>query len=380
MYASVVHLRQAELELWLVVARPLVEVTLPILHAALHGPLEERAIADLGELPVLGQELVQPLEGALIGQADGYHNLVLAVLGCCRCLLDLTVVSSCLLEGQALEGQGSQRARTEADLHSHISVGHRREQGLATQALGQRLRLRHALAITKQADCAGVRAGGIEVQQHGHDLTPHDGLRDLLPLATAREEALAVEAHAALPIAQQDRGLLRREAHAHQTRWVRAPSVATLRKALALHDHRLEHVAATFQANAATSTGQQVLEPALAQAHQVLAGRAGQDVQRRVLRVEHAGVLQLGTLHRGGVCLLLRHRLGLLRGLLLDGLLRSRHRLVGLLPILLSLLHLLLLRLVSLLFRRFLRRHRCSGTAVRAVTREWWGRRPKWLR
>mmetsp|Transcript_15046 Transcript_15046/g.43463 ORF Transcript_15046/g.43463 Transcript_15046/m.43463 type:complete len:472 (+) Transcript_15046:838-2253(+) len=199
----VVHVLQPELELRLVVVRPLAASVHTILQATLGSPVEECSVADLCEVPVLSQELVEPLEGSLVRQADWHQHLVLAIFRRSCGLFRSTMAGGRFLEGQALEWQGPQRVGPKVDLQGDIPVGHRWVQGLALQTLGQRLRLRYSLPVAEQADGVGVRAGRVEVQEHRHDLPTRERLRRSLPIYSVREEPLAVEGHAAFAVTQQ---------------------------------------------------------------------------------------------------------------------------------------------------------------------------------
>mmetsp|Transcript_18394 Transcript_18394/g.53164 ORF Transcript_18394/g.53164 Transcript_18394/m.53164 type:complete len:391 (+) Transcript_18394:1112-2284(+) len=140
--AVVVHLLDAEALLRLVfVGHRVGAVALLPPDLALLGPVQDHAVADLRELRVLLQELVEPVETALSRQADRKDDLVLAA-GRGVGLRDNDVTRGGILQHPALEGKRSERLGAKVDVGCDVLVGNGGEQSLALQGLRQGLRLR----------------------------------------------------------------------------------------------------------------------------------------------------------------------------------------------------------------------------------------------
>mmetsp|Transcript_110983 Transcript_110983/g.277836 ORF Transcript_110983/g.277836 Transcript_110983/m.277836 type:complete len:354 (-) Transcript_110983:119-1180(-) len=296
---------EAEVEIRLVVVGPLREAALP-LQAALLGPVQEGAVAELDVAPVLRHEAVQPIERALVRQAHGHNDLPLAVLRL-GCLLDHAVRDRGLLDGEAFERKRPHDVLAQVDLQSDIPVGHSRVKRLAAQGLGQRLRLRDALAAAEEGDRVGIRARGIQVQEHCDNLAVAELLRDPLHSRLAvHEEALAVEADILEAVGQDQGGLLGGEAHADEVFRLRALHPASRRLAgiFVLRDHDLKHVATSLETDARPGAREEVLEAAVGEGHQVLAIARLHDVEGCVLGVERTcPSLDLRPLHRWRILL-----------------------------------------------------------------------------
>mmetsp|Transcript_6362 Transcript_6362/g.14956 ORF Transcript_6362/g.14956 Transcript_6362/m.14956 type:complete len:471 (+) Transcript_6362:410-1822(+) len=99
--AVVLHERQSEAHLRAVIGPP-PEVPSGALQATFHGPVQDGTVAQLGVVLVLGQELIHPIEGALVWQTHWQHHLVFAILGLRR-RLRLGVRFGCLRPSVALE-------------------------------------------------------------------------------------------------------------------------------------------------------------------------------------------------------------------------------------------------------------------------------------
>mmetsp|Transcript_122387 Transcript_122387/g.351667 ORF Transcript_122387/g.351667 Transcript_122387/m.351667 type:complete len:425 (+) Transcript_122387:712-1986(+) len=141
------------------------------------GPLEDLAVAQLRELRVLIEELVQPIEGPLVRDADREAHLALAVLWL-RSRCNLNVIEARVLDQPASEGHLRHRRGPEVHVQGQVPPSDRREERLALQRIGQFLRLADALAVTEQAHGVGVGAGGVQVDEHGQHLLSGELVRD----------------------------------------------------------------------------------------------------------------------------------------------------------------------------------------------------------
>mmetsp|Transcript_66037 Transcript_66037/g.193258 ORF Transcript_66037/g.193258 Transcript_66037/m.193258 type:complete len:467 (-) Transcript_66037:374-1774(-) len=225
----VVELADAELHDGLVVAVP-GGASLPE-EAALEAPVEDRPAAELDVVGVPLQEVVQPIERALIRQThreddlatvtgrlwDGHHH----------------ILSCGLLQCQALEGQWRHDTRPEVHMQRHVLVVHRGVQDLPLEPLGDGHRLPDAGPVAEEAHGVGVGAARLQVEEHGHVLVAPETRGGLRALLVREEEALGVEAHAAVaPVAQDQGGARHGEADTHKLPRHRHPAAASVVAAL----------------------------------------------------------------------------------------------------------------------------------------------------
>mmetsp|Transcript_23347 Transcript_23347/g.67585 ORF Transcript_23347/g.67585 Transcript_23347/m.67585 type:complete len:329 (-) Transcript_23347:225-1211(-) len=100
-------------------------------QAALLGPVHERPVTELHIVRMRFQEHVQPIEGALIRQAHGEQDLVLAILRLSRRRQHVRILDRCILDHPALEGQGPEQRRAKVAMQRQVPEGHCRVQSLA---------------------------------------------------------------------------------------------------------------------------------------------------------------------------------------------------------------------------------------------------------
>mmetsp|Transcript_69278 Transcript_69278/g.195557 ORF Transcript_69278/g.195557 Transcript_69278/m.195557 type:complete len:598 (-) Transcript_69278:41-1834(-) len=339
--AVVVHTRHA------VVERRLVDGAPPALateHARARCPLDDLAVRELHILRVLLQEGVQPLEGALVGEADRQNDLVLPVLAL-RCLRLDGVGVGCSAQHAAREGKRLDGLGAPVRQHLDVAESEVREKRLSLETLGQGLRLTSADTVDEQTDGVIVLALGVQVQQNADGLVPEELPADGLPRLAHAKAAVRVEEDLLLAVAEHERRARRGEADAHRgpaRGCALAVEATCVRKRQDFQDPGLEHVSASLHANVRTGTGDEVLTTSVRERCQDPPAHGRDHVQRRVRHVEADLAREGLAAVRRSIHLLLRDRLdlGLLRGRLRGG------GLLGLLLLRLALLRLLLLLLL----------------------------------
>mmetsp|Transcript_121530 Transcript_121530/g.343820 ORF Transcript_121530/g.343820 Transcript_121530/m.343820 type:complete len:284 (+) Transcript_121530:1461-2312(+) len=267
--AAVVECRQTEVEVGLVVG-PRARPALSLRQPALRGPIDDLAVAELDVLRVLLQEVVKPIERALVRDAHRKHDLVLPVHGGGRLKL-LDVRHRRALGHAALERQRPHGCRSEVDLQRHVPEADVREEGLALERLRKRLRLRSALAVHEEADSVAVRALGVQIHEYRGNGLAAEALASVgraLPLGEV--PALRIEVHAAVTVAEEERGPRGRETCPHDLpgrgpalpiRMV-APAVG-LAGQHGLDDLNLVHVPPSLEAGVRAGPSDKVLHAAV---------------------------------------------------------------------------------------------------------------------
>mmetsp|Transcript_76015 Transcript_76015/g.165881 ORF Transcript_76015/g.165881 Transcript_76015/m.165881 type:complete len:369 (+) Transcript_76015:2068-3174(+) len=276
------------------------------------SPLQELSVGKFDVLRVLGEELVEPLEGSLVRVGDGEDDLVgalavglLALLGICG--RDVGHHPAC--EGKLLRWCGS-----EVGLNLDISEADVGEEGLALQGLGKGLGLAGTDTVHEHADGVLVLALRVQVEHHCHSLVPQEtpSLQD--SLLAGSEAAVCIEEDLLLTIAKEKRRRLGGETDSHNRLGGRG-LVATLLVDLdGLHDLNFEHVAASLDANVGLRAGDEVLQTSISEGGEDLAVQQGNDVEGGVFSLEDNLLTQLltGVLRSINFLLLWGINLGLL--------------------------------------------------------------------
>mmetsp|Transcript_50872 Transcript_50872/g.164620 ORF Transcript_50872/g.164620 Transcript_50872/m.164620 type:complete len:855 (+) Transcript_50872:914-3478(+) len=279
-------------------------------EAALLGPAQDHALAQLGVVGVLLQPHVQPIEGALVRQEARENHLVLTVLRL-GCRQHLGISNGGILDHPARERQLGHGLGSEVDLDRQVPVGHCREKGLALQCLGQLLGLAHADTIPEEADGVRVRAAVVEVDDYGVDLLAGKSRHRHGRALGAGVLAVGVEADAVLGVAEEQARSLRGQTDLQDG--ARAAALAVpggLGGIQDLQDFDLEHVSAALHPNVAARPGEEVLKAAVGQRHENVAMHRREHIQRRVARQEGHHLADLLTLGRRRVLLELLRGLG----------------------------------------------------------------------
>mmetsp|Transcript_4110 Transcript_4110/g.11434 ORF Transcript_4110/g.11434 Transcript_4110/m.11434 type:complete len:338 (-) Transcript_4110:26-1039(-) len=307
--------------------------------AALRYPLHYHAVAQLEILRVLLDEEVEPVEGALVGDANGEHDLVLAI-GRLRGLGHCHIGVDGVRHHAARERQRRQRHRAAIHMDRRVLERHHRVQSLALQRLRQLLRLADAEAVREEADRVEIRMPSLEVEHNSENgaMSVRDTTSTLRASLVVQEAAEAVEADGVLGIAHEEIRVGRAETEVQGESGRKATPVFA--RAQVFENLHFEHVPALAHAEVRAGAGEQMLHSAFAQGCEHAVARGLHEVQGRVLHEElgRLGVLGflacrgillklLRRLRNGGFFLLLFHLgiLGLrLRGGLLPGLLLLR--------------------------------------------------------
>mmetsp|Transcript_52241 Transcript_52241/g.113220 ORF Transcript_52241/g.113220 Transcript_52241/m.113220 type:complete len:379 (-) Transcript_52241:485-1621(-) len=210
-HAAIIQRGDVEAGLGLVVAVP-GTASLAAGDAALHSPLHDLPVGELGVLRVLLDEAVNPVEEPSFGQADGEDHVALARrrLQCG----ELQISSGCRLEHPALEGERHRWLRAQVDTQRDVLVRQGGIQSAALESLRDCLRLAGPLAIFEEAHGEGVLARGVKVQENR--ICPTVELRGALGLLPAMAEvAIRVEADAVDGVSEEERGASLGKAEAH---------------------------------------------------------------------------------------------------------------------------------------------------------------------
>mmetsp|Transcript_80420 Transcript_80420/g.209784 ORF Transcript_80420/g.209784 Transcript_80420/m.209784 type:complete len:546 (-) Transcript_80420:327-1964(-) len=256
--ARVVEEGQPSVEVGLVVGtRP----ALALPHPALDGPLIHFAVAELGEGGVALQPAVEPVERALVRQAHGEDDGGLARGGSGLHGVGLGRV----LHHPACERQRRHRRLPEVHLHGDVAERDVGEERLALEVVRERHRFAHAHAGPEEAHGVGIRALGIQVDEHSNDHVTAELAQRLGRFGGACPEgAVRVESHAPIGVAEEERRVCRGEAHAQELLGLLGPVLAlALVGAQQLEHLHLEHVPAGLQPHVGAGAADEVLHSAV---------------------------------------------------------------------------------------------------------------------
>mmetsp|Transcript_68886 Transcript_68886/g.161432 ORF Transcript_68886/g.161432 Transcript_68886/m.161432 type:complete len:417 (+) Transcript_68886:1235-2485(+) len=127
------------------------------LDATLQAPIHHLPITDLGELGMLGEKPIHPMESALSGQKHREEHLWASVF--LRWVLDVCHICLCgIVHHAALEWHVCQGLGAEVHMHRQVLEGNHGEQRLALQNIRDRLRPGNPLAVPEERhrECVGA--------------------------------------------------------------------------------------------------------------------------------------------------------------------------------------------------------------------------------
>mmetsp|Transcript_41038 Transcript_41038/g.88934 ORF Transcript_41038/g.88934 Transcript_41038/m.88934 type:complete len:212 (-) Transcript_41038:416-1051(-) len=188
---KVIQQRNAELRIRFVIAI-FPRVLLAMGDAALLCPFDNGTVRQLDVLGILFQKLVQPVKGALVWNSYREDNLILSVLW--RRWTHLSIRSGHFRYSQTFEWQWRKR-RSKVYMQCGVLEADMRKEWLSHQVLWELLRLRCSNAILEQADCVGVGARSVQVQQHSHGAISLKSLRHAFAFLICTIKTVIVEVH-----------------------------------------------------------------------------------------------------------------------------------------------------------------------------------------
>lgn len=207
-------------------------------QAALEGPLDEFSVRELHESRIFLQELVQPIEEALLGKSHRKDAFLLALLA--------DILHRVSLGGRAdhvtAEGQRFAGHRAQVHFQRNAPVGDRGEQRLAAHILWNLLGFGGPRAVHEQRHGVLVGRAFLQIYEQRNGLVADE----LLPRLGARfaegVEALAIEAHVVCAIGQKEGATFQGETYSEQVLGLWHSSTMSLLDWKLFHDARFEHV------------------------------------------------------------------------------------------------------------------------------------------